>query len=135
MNEQLWVVASDVQTLIDYAKGRTNHVRKGLCPDEIEGHDTRDPACPVCRALIGAELSGQDNDRWYCIDAHGAAHLCAGREDALDTAAEADQCYPKNSPHIAARLVPDSDTQRAIIEAAKQAKESQKFAQAKSVCK
>ncbi len=43
----------DVQTLIAYAEGRIKHVNEGECPDNIEGHDTRDPDCPVCRALMG----------------------------------------------------------------------------------
>ncbi|WP_368647767.1 hypothetical protein ABRZ00_12975 [Castellaniella ginsengisoli] len=43
----------DVQTLIAYAEGRIKHVNEGECPDNIEGHDARDPDCPVCRALMG----------------------------------------------------------------------------------
>lgn len=47
----------NVQVLIDYAEGRIDHAGDGQCPDELVGHDVRDPDCPVCRALGGA--SGQ----------------------------------------------------------------------------
>lgn len=41
------------QTLRDYAEGRANidHKGHGMCPDEMEGHDSRDPECPLCQAL------------------------------------------------------------------------------------
>ena len=45
----------NVQALIAYAEGRIDHARNGLCPDEIEGHEARDPDCPVCRALDGKQ--------------------------------------------------------------------------------
>ena len=35
-----------------HAEGRVTHINNGLCPDIIEGHDTRDPECPVCQALL-----------------------------------------------------------------------------------
>lgn len=47
-----------VRVLADHAAGRINHANNGLCPDEIEGHDTRDPDCPVCRALIDSQAVG-----------------------------------------------------------------------------
>lgn len=31
--------------------GRVNHVYNGLCPDLVQGHDTRDPECTACAAL------------------------------------------------------------------------------------
>ncbi|WP_447899591.1 hypothetical protein [Stenotrophomonas sepilia] len=44
-----------VRVLADHAAGRINHANNGLCPDEVEGQDTRDPDCPVCRALIDSQ--------------------------------------------------------------------------------
>ena len=43
---------------------------------------------------------------WYCVAVDGQATLCTGPEDARDTAAEADQCYPRIAPHRAVQLVP-----------------------------
>lgn len=48
-----------VRVLADHAAGRINHANNGLCPDEVEGHDTRDPDCPVCRALIDSQAVGK----------------------------------------------------------------------------
>ncbi|WP_236225744.1 hypothetical protein [Pseudomonas pseudonitroreducens] len=42
-----------LRTLIGHAKGELKHLNNGMCPDEIEGHDTRDPECSVCQALLG----------------------------------------------------------------------------------
>lgn len=49
-------------TLIDYvsavnilqkaATGEKVHLNQGLCPDVIEGHDSRDSDCEICWALI-----------------------------------------------------------------------------------
>ncbi|HHA2757964.1 TPA: hypothetical protein ACOEQX_001202 [Stenotrophomonas maltophilia] len=47
-----------VRVLADHAAGRINHANNGLCPDEVEGHDTRDPDCPVCSALIESQAVG-----------------------------------------------------------------------------
>ena len=38
--------------------------------------------------------------RWYVIDKSGFATYCANWEDARDTARDADQAYPDNSPHV-----------------------------------
>lgn len=37
--------------LAAYAEGRIHHLNRGLCPDEVAGHSSRDPDCPVCAAL------------------------------------------------------------------------------------
>ena len=37
--------------LVAFAEGRVQHLNRGLCPDEVEGPDTRDPDCPVCLAI------------------------------------------------------------------------------------
>ena len=42
----------DGDMLRAHAEGRVTHINNGLCPDIIEGHDTRDPECPVCQALL-----------------------------------------------------------------------------------
>lgn len=48
-----------VRVLADHAAGRINHANNGLCPDEVEGHDTRDPDCPVCCALLDSQAVGK----------------------------------------------------------------------------
>lgn len=44
-----------VRDLIAVASGQVEHVYLGQCPDQIEGHTTRDHDCPACRVLIAAE--------------------------------------------------------------------------------
>ncbi|WP_454695713.1 hypothetical protein [Achromobacter aegrifaciens] len=46
--------------------------------------------------------------RWYAVDAHGAATLCACEEDARATAAESAQMFPNCAPYTAVQLVPVS---------------------------
>ncbi|WP_319172857.1 hypothetical protein [Pseudomonas aeruginosa] len=46
------VSASALDTLRRFATGEVRHQNNGLCPDELEGRETRDPNCSVCRALI-----------------------------------------------------------------------------------
>ena len=46
------------RALLDLALGRVRHVYAGLCPDDVEGWESRDPECPACVLLDGA-LSGQ----------------------------------------------------------------------------
>lgn len=41
--------------LAAYAEGRIHHLNRGLCPDEVAGHSSRDPDCPVCAALSHAK--------------------------------------------------------------------------------
>lgn len=43
--------ASALDFLIGYAEGRLFHLNEGICPDHIQGHETRDPDCGVCQAL------------------------------------------------------------------------------------
>lgn len=38
-----------------HAEGRIFHLNRGSCPDELEGHETRDPECSVCQALRALE--------------------------------------------------------------------------------
>ncbi|MBG4138608.1 hypothetical protein I4929_23760 [Pseudomonas aeruginosa] len=48
----LTVSESALETLRRSATGKVMHLYNGLCPDAFEGHEARDPDCPVCRALI-----------------------------------------------------------------------------------
>lgn len=41
-----------LRTLVGHATGEIKHLNNGMCPDELEGHDTRDSDCAVCRALL-----------------------------------------------------------------------------------
>ncbi|QPZ69388.1 hypothetical protein [Pseudomonas aeruginosa] len=51
----LTVRASALDTLRRFATGEVGHLNKGHCPDDLEGRETRDPNCSVCRALIETE--------------------------------------------------------------------------------
>ncbi|HFX2685863.1 TPA: hypothetical protein ACV5QX_000844 [Pseudomonas aeruginosa] len=53
------VSESALDTLRKAASGEVKHLNNGLCPDDIEGHEARDPDCPVCRALIE---TGKESD-------------------------------------------------------------------------
>ncbi|HFK1829488.1 TPA: hypothetical protein ACGW3C_000667 [Pseudomonas aeruginosa] len=55
----LTVSESALDTLRRFATGNVKHMNNGLCPDDIEGHEARDPDCPVCRALIE---TGKESD-------------------------------------------------------------------------
>lgn len=41
-----------VQVLVDHAGGWLSHANSGLCPNELDGRETRDPGCRVCQALV-----------------------------------------------------------------------------------
>jgi hypothetical protein len=43
--------AATLEVLRSFAEGRIQHINKGLCPDHIAGHGSRDPECAICRAL------------------------------------------------------------------------------------
>ncbi|HHX2196053.1 TPA: hypothetical protein ACU7CE_005846 [Pseudomonas aeruginosa] len=49
------VSVSALDTLRKAALGEVQHLNNGLCPDAFEGHEARDPDCPVCRALLDTE--------------------------------------------------------------------------------
>ncbi|HGN8661064.1 hypothetical protein AM469_004120 [Pseudomonas aeruginosa] len=53
------VSESALGTLRRFATGKVMHLYNGLCPDAFEGHEARDPDCPVCRALIE---TGKESD-------------------------------------------------------------------------
>lgn len=44
-----------IQQLVDLGCGKLQHINLGLCPDAIEGHETRDEECPACRALVAGQ--------------------------------------------------------------------------------
>lgn len=50
-------------------------------------------------------ITGTDA-RWYAVSADGMATLCATREDARNTAAEAAKLYPNNAPYTAVQMAP-----------------------------
>ncbi|WP_121195468.1 hypothetical protein [Pseudomonas aeruginosa] len=53
----LTVSESALDTLRRFATGEVGHLNNGHCPDDLEGRETRDPNCSVCRALIDTEKS------------------------------------------------------------------------------
>lgn len=55
------VGATVLQSLYDIAVGRLEHVNNGMCPDKLEGYETRDDECPACLALIQAEAALKDS--------------------------------------------------------------------------
>jgi len=59
-------------TLIAHAEGREPHAGAGMCPDSVEGHETRDSECSVCRALAAlsapASSAGMDAQRLDWIE-------------------------------------------------------------------
>lgn len=58
--------------------------------------------------------------RWYCVDKHGMATLCADEADAIFEAASNDGNYSRNAPHTACQLVP---VERELLVAVAQAVE------------
>jgi len=44
-----------IQQLVDLGCGKLKHINLGLCPDAIEGHETRDEECPACQALVAGQ--------------------------------------------------------------------------------
>ncbi|MGI0560466.1 hypothetical protein ACRCOZ_28955 [Pseudomonas aeruginosa] len=54
----LTVSESALDTLRRFATGNVKHLNNGLCPDAFEGHEARDPDCPVCRALLSEQEGG-----------------------------------------------------------------------------
>lgn len=53
------VVYARADQLAKIATGELLHDNNGLCPDIVEGHDSRDPDCPACQALIAFDLNGE----------------------------------------------------------------------------
>ncbi|MBF4628914.1 TetR/AcrR family transcriptional regulator [Curtobacterium flaccumfaciens] len=43
------------ESLLAVATGRQEHEYLGLCPDGVEGPDSRDPDCKACQVLVEAE--------------------------------------------------------------------------------
>ena len=52
-----------IAELIAVATGEIDHTGDGLCPDRIEGFDSRDPDCPACKILIEAAAEHDDLER------------------------------------------------------------------------
>ena len=51
---------SALAVLRAHAEARVHHVYNGLCPEEAGLHDSRDPECPVCAALVGIMPSASE---------------------------------------------------------------------------
>ena len=45
---------TDAVVLRAYAEGRVHHLNRGLCPDTLAGHESRDPDCHVCASLAAS---------------------------------------------------------------------------------
>ena len=56
-------------------------------------------------------------DRYYIVNQHGVATLCADLQDATSSAAEADEMWPTVAPHTVAVMVPLAEY-RALLNAA-----------------
>lgn len=78
--------------LLNVSTGKLGHINAGLCPDSINGPDSRDPACPACRAIAEADAdlklenilrkSGEaDFPPGYCLDPNGKMSVPFGREE------------------------------------------------------
>ncbi|MBA1194481.1 hypothetical protein G7007_16725 [Pseudomonas entomophila] len=44
-----------IQRLRGVGTNQLNHIANGLCPDQIEGYDSRDESCPACKVLMQAD--------------------------------------------------------------------------------
>lgn len=53
---------------------------------------------------------------WYVVDAMGRCTLCAGADDALASARDAEVMWPRHAPHRAVQLVP-ADVAHALLAA------------------
>lgn len=51
VSAELW------QQLINLGTGELKHLYRGICPDDVEGRDTRDDECEACIALSQAQLA------------------------------------------------------------------------------
>lgn len=49
-----------VSVLCEFAEGRISHLYQGNCPEVVSGHDSRDPDCPVCRAIDATRAGTAD---------------------------------------------------------------------------
>ena len=56
-------------------------------------------------------------DRYYIVNQHGMATLCADLQDATSSAAEADEMWPTVAPHTVAVMV-SLDKYRALLDQA-----------------
>ena len=52
-----------IAELIAVATGEIDHAGNGLCPDPIEGFDSRDPDCPACKILTDAAAEHDEMER------------------------------------------------------------------------
>ena len=78
--------------LLNVSTGKLGHINAGLCPGSINGPDSRDPACPACRAIAEADADSKlenfmlkfgeaDFPAGYCLDPNGKMSVPFGREE------------------------------------------------------
>ena len=48
-------ISRQAARLFDVATGKIPHLYAGLCPDSVNGPESRDPDCPACQAIAAAE--------------------------------------------------------------------------------
>ena len=72
--------------LIAVATGEIEHAGNGLCPDPIEGFDSRDPDCPACKILIEAAT---EHDAVMLRLREAEGHVHARIDEAVEAEREA----------------------------------------------
>lgn len=55
LNAAVARMAERAQALEHVATGKIVHLYSGLCPDALNEFHSRDPDCPACRILLGAD--------------------------------------------------------------------------------
>ena len=75
-----------IAELIAVTTGEIDHTGNGLCPDHIEGFDSRDPGCPACKILTKAAAEHEEMERRQ-REAEG--HVTARIDEAVEAEREA----------------------------------------------
>lgn len=52
INAAVAEIAERAAALERVATGEVRHLHNGLCPDAIEGFESRDPNCPACQVIM-----------------------------------------------------------------------------------
>ena len=87
----------DIKKLIAVATGEIDHTGDGLCPDRIEGFDSRDPDCPACKILIEAATEHDAMERRLLeVLTEGAPELMAMARQAISEYQESRQTLPQS---------------------------------------
>jgi len=59
-------IAEALRATIKVASNETRHVYMGLCPEELEGFDSRDEECDACKILIKAKQLAANVEQMRC---------------------------------------------------------------------